>query len=202
MSRPDAPSPSAFRALADVNYNEDAWERDVDGWTIAFSLKRSEDDIREKQIRLFDTDDNNVCRETFIFGGIQSADDVEDFNLITISKHDTLYGFCLFEGYMTITVKTMCSAENSFRGTGRFLLALLTKYAHACTVYPVYELIISEPLPKAKPFYEKLGFKKGDDPDEMKMSLNKKSDGVHFAPMEEMRGTKRPRSESLVLLVV
>ena len=202
MARPDAPSPSAFRALQDVDYNEDAWERDVGGWTIAFSLESSKDDIRDKQIGLFDNNDNDVCRGTSIF----PADDVKDFNLITISCYDTLYGFCMFDAnYMTVTVNTICTAQNSFRGTGKFILALVTKYAHACTNAQV--LVIFRPVDKAIPFYEQLGFKEPEEHlmrsrvDAMVMSLDDKSDGVHFAPMEEMRGTKRPRSDRLMLLV-
>ena len=195
MSRPNAPSPSAFLPLFDVDY-EDVWERDVDGWTIAFSLRSSNDDIRDKQIGLFDNNDNDVCHGTSIFGpasyNLQVADEEEGFNLITISKHDTLYGFCMFGGdHMTVIVNTICTAESSFEGTGRFLLALVTKYAHACTNADV--LVISEPLPKAKPFYEKLGFEECDYTVDMKMSLEDESDGVHFAPMEEMLEAERER---------
>jgi len=229
MSRPDAPSPSAFSALADVDYNEDAWERKVDRWTIAFSLRRSEDDssedssevdIRDKQIGFFDNNDvNDVCRGTDIFRSICDHGDVEDFDLITISCDDKLYAFCMFDKdykdewlpkeyeYMRkrVIVKDLCTAKNSFTGTGTFILALLTKYALACTF--VSKLVISAPLPPAEPFYKNLGFTECEwneetDENEMEMWIYDESDGVHFAPMEEMRGTKRPRSESLVLLVV
>lgn len=229
MARPDAPSSSAFLALADVDYNEDAWERDVDGWTIAFSLRRSDNAIRDKQNNLFQDDDNDVCRE-------QDELELEDWplfptdyyertssNLITISRHkrndcqsSTLYGFCLFYGNyinsnentekikFVVTVEKICTAVNSFKGTGKFMLALLTKYAHARKheiEVDGAKLVISQPLDEAKPFYEKLGFEECDGIDEMDMFLYDESDGVHFAPLEEMRGTKRRRSDRLMLLV-
>ena len=207
--RPNAPNVSALNS---VNYMSIAWEKQLgNNWTVMYShpCSTSESNIRNKQMAWIKDEDIlfSVCRNE-----VDPSEPIHD-TIITISQAEKLYGFCFFTApnteksreevamakpfeanvYARFNVKCICTHKNSFRGSGRLLLAIVSKRAFkwmdthdipSCFIY------IDKPLDSAIPFYTRLGFKT-----KMCMELlrGETAGGIHFPTQ---------RSETLMLLIL
>jgi len=209
--------PVSFLSMNKIDYTKSAWRVLVDDWEIMFTLKSAgvyNAIRREQYTKLFKGKKDElfkVCHEKF-----EVNNDVTLDNVLSVSRDDELYGFCLFDfgtsvkkSMLVLKVYYICASRTSFKGTGAFMLAILSKFLYAQLEYPdevKCEFHIMNPVADATAFYEKLGFVSVERTNYMSMTLSISDDkskrGVHFKPLDDIRGTKRLRSASLKLLIV
>ena len=210
--RPDAPN---LTPLNSVEYMTIAWEKQLaNNWTVMYSHPLSTSagvDIRNKQMQWLKDEDIlfSVCRNE-----VDPCEPIDD-SIITITQNGRLYGFCYFtvpytersreevemaNVYARFKLNCICTHKNSFKGSGTVMLAIISKKAFEWMNMhniPSCFIEIDKPLDSAQPFYTKLGFKCHLERT-MRMKLIKgETDGGVLFPT---RGTKRQRSEALMLL--